>query len=55
MTHQLYAKVSKYEFWLKKVPFLDHFISQRGISVGPSKIKDVLRYNTSTSFSNAVV
>jgi hypothetical protein len=25
--HQLYAKMSKYEFWLKEVPFLGHIIS----------------------------
>jgi len=25
--HQLYAKFSKYEFWLKKVPFLGHVLS----------------------------
>jgi hypothetical protein len=26
--HQLYAKFSKCEFWLKKVPFLGHIISE---------------------------
>jgi hypothetical protein len=25
--HQLYVKMSKYEFWLKEVPFLGHVIS----------------------------
>jgi hypothetical protein len=25
--HQLYAKFSKYEFWLSEVPFLGHMIS----------------------------
>ena len=36
--HQLYAKFSKCEFWLKKVPFLGHILSEEGISVDPSKV-----------------
>jgi hypothetical protein len=31
--HKLYAKFSKCEFWLKKVPFLGHVLSGEGISV----------------------
>jgi len=30
--HQLYAKFSKCEFWLKKVPFWGHVLSERNIS-----------------------
>ena len=40
--HKLYAKFTKCEFWLKKVQFLDHVISEDGIFVDPSKIQDVL-------------
>jgi hypothetical protein len=36
--HQIYAKYSKCEFWLGKVPFLGHVISSEGISVDPSKV-----------------
>ena len=36
--HKLYAKFSKCEFWLKKVPFLGHILSEEGISVDPGKI-----------------
>jgi hypothetical protein len=36
--HQLYAKFSKCEFWLKKVPFLGHVLSGDGISVDPTKV-----------------
>jgi hypothetical protein len=50
--HQLYAKLSKCEFLLKEIPFLGHVISEGGISVDPSKINDVLNWNTSTSVSN---
>jgi hypothetical protein len=36
--HQLYAKFSKCEFWLKKVPFLGHVLSGDGISVDLTKV-----------------
>ena len=29
--HKIYAKFSKCEFWLKKVPFLGHVLSDEGI------------------------
>jgi hypothetical protein len=41
-SNKLYAKFSKCEFWLTKVTFLGHVISARGVSVDPSKVKDVL-------------
>jgi len=47
--HQLYAKFSKYEFWLKKVPFLGHILSEDGISVDPSKVQKVLDWKAPTS------
>ena len=36
---QLYAKMSKCEFWLEEVGFLGHVISQGGIAVDPSKVE----------------
>jgi hypothetical protein len=41
-SNQLYTKFSKCEFWLTEVAFLGHAISVGGISVDPSKVKDVL-------------
>jgi hypothetical protein len=41
-SNQLYAKFSKCEFWLTEFAFLGHVISAGGVSVDPSKVKDVL-------------
>ncbi|WMV46412.1 hypothetical protein MTR67_039797 [Solanum verrucosum] len=35
--HQLYAKFSKCEFWLRSVSFLCHIVSSEGIEVDPKK------------------
>ena len=37
--HQLYAKLSKCEFWLQEVGFLGHIVSAGGIVVDPAKEK----------------
>jgi hypothetical protein len=47
--HKLYAKLSKCEFWLKEVAFIGHIISKGGISMDPSKIRDVLSWNAPRS------
>ncbi|XP_017629047.1 uncharacterized protein LOC108472031 [Gossypium arboreum] len=39
---QLYAKFTKYEFWLREVTFLGHVVSAKGIRVDPRKIEAVL-------------
>jgi len=49
--HQLYAKFSKFEFWLKKVLFLDHILSEQGILVDPTKVQDVMDWKAPTSVS----
>ncbi|WVZ93642.1 hypothetical protein U9M48_039607 [Paspalum notatum var. saurae] len=42
--HKLYAKFSKCAFWLKQVSFLGHILSEKGVAVDPSKVKDVLNW-----------
>jgi hypothetical protein len=37
---------------MKQVAFLGHVISKGGISVGPSKVQDVLSRNAPTSVSD---
>jgi hypothetical protein len=46
--NQLYAKFSKCEFWLNKVPFLGHVLSGDEISVDPTKVQEVLDWKAPT-------
>ena len=46
--HKLYAKFSKCEFWLKKVPFLGHILSKDGIFVDPFKVQLVMDWKAVT-------
>jgi hypothetical protein len=48
----MYAKLSKCEFWLKQVAFIEHVISKGGIYVDPSKVQDVLSWKAPTSVSD---
>jgi len=41
---QLYAKLSKCEFWMSEIQFLGHVISAQGISTDPSKVEVVLQW-----------
>jgi hypothetical protein len=47
--HQLYAKFSKWEFWLKEVGFLGHVISASGVFMDPSKITSILERKARTN------
>nr|XP_027186707.1 uncharacterized protein LOC113784647 [Cicer arietinum] len=43
---QLFAKLSKCEFWLEEVSFLGHVISKSGIVVDPAQVERVLEWKT---------
>ncbi|XP_019431615.1 PREDICTED: uncharacterized protein LOC109338765 [Lupinus angustifolius] len=43
--NQLYAKLSKCEFWLESVNFLGHVISSEGIVVDPAKVGTTMEWN----------
>jgi hypothetical protein len=47
--HQLYAKFSKCEFWLKTFSFLDHVLSESGVSIDPSKVQEVMDWKAPTT------
>ena len=42
--NQLFAKLSKCDFWLKEVSFLGHIVYVEGIRVDPVKIKAVMNW-----------
>jgi len=46
---QLYAKLSKCEFWMDEVQFLGHVISAQGISVDPAKVDAVVKWESPKS------
>lgn len=39
---QLFAKLSKCEFWLQQVQFLGHVISSEGVVIDPAKVEAVM-------------
>jgi hypothetical protein len=47
--NQLYAKFRKCEFWIDKVPFLGHIISNGGISVDHAKVKEIMAWSIPTT------
>jgi hypothetical protein len=49
--HQLYAKLSKCEFWLKKIAFLGHILTSEGIEVDPSKVEAVSKWKQPSNVS----
>jgi len=46
---QLFAKLSKCEFWLQEVSFLGHVILKGGIAVDPSKVDAVMEWESPKS------
>jgi hypothetical protein len=42
--HQLYAKLSKCEFWIDEVMFLGHIINKDGLAMDPKKVVDILNW-----------
>ena len=46
---RLFAKFQKCEFWLRKISFLGHIISDQGVSVDLAKVEVVLNWETPKS------
>ena len=44
--HQLYAKLSKCDFYRDRIQYLGHIISEEGISVDPEKIEAIMNWPT---------
>ena len=47
--NRLFAKFSKYEFWLQEVAFLGHVVSREGIAVDPTKVEVVMEWPRPTT------
>ncbi|KAJ9542011.1 hypothetical protein OSB04_028517 [Centaurea solstitialis] len=43
-TEELYAKFSKYEFWVREVKSLGHVVNKEGIHVDPAKIEAIKKW-----------
>ena len=50
--HQLYAKYSKCEFWLRSVTFVGHIISSEGVKLDPRKIEAVKNFPRPMNLTN---
>jgi hypothetical protein len=44
--NKLYAKLSKYDFFQRKVYYLGHVISKKGVAINPDKIKTIIDWPT---------
>ena len=44
--HQLYAKLSKCDFYRDRLQYLGHIISEEGISIDPNKIESIKNWPT---------
>ncbi|KAK8990017.1 hypothetical protein V6N11_008536 [Hibiscus sabdariffa] len=51
LENQLYAKLSKCEFWIREVVFLGHVVSSEGIRVDPEKVEAVVNWKLVSGFS----
>ncbi|KAL4317959.1 hypothetical protein GQ457_18G010090 [Hibiscus cannabinus] len=49
LENQLYAKLSKCEFWIREVVFLGHVVSSEGIWMDPKKVEAIVNWKQPTS------
>ncbi|KAL4304064.1 hypothetical protein GQ457_10G008310 [Hibiscus cannabinus] len=49
LENQLYAKLSKCEFWIREVVFLGHVVSSERIRVDPKKVEAIVNWKQPTS------
>jgi hypothetical protein len=52
--HQLYAKLSKCDFFQKQVHYLGHVISKEGVAVDPDKIRSIMECPTPKDVSDII-
>jgi len=47
--HQLYGKLSKCDFYISHIQYLDHIISAKGILVKPKKVEAIMSWPVPTN------
>ena len=52
--HQLYAKLSKCDFYRDRIQYLGHIISEEGISVDPEKIETIMNWPTPRNVTDVI-
>jgi dsDNA-specific endonuclease/ATPase MutS2 len=49
--HKLYAKFSKFEFWLENVAFLGYILTAKGVAADPDKVEVISHWQQPTNIS----
>jgi hypothetical protein len=52
--HEIYAKLSKCDFFQKQVHYLGHVISEKGAAVDPNNIKSIMDWPTPKDITNII-
>ena len=52
--HQLYAKLSKCDFYRDRIQYLGHIISEEGISVDPENIEAIMNWPTPRNVTDVI-
>ena len=53
--YQLYAKLSKCDFYRDRIQYLGHIISEEGISVEPEKIEAIMNWPTPRNWTKCKI
>lgn len=52
--HRLYAKLSKFDFWLEQVTFLGHVISKERVTMNIIKIRAIVNWDRPTNVTEVM-
>ena len=52
--HQLYAKLSKCDFYRDRIQYFGHIMSEEGISMDPKKIEAIMNWPTPRNVTDVI-